>query len=104
MKKIESDKFRSWLNKLKDEKGKARIIARINRLLEGLPGDTAPIGDGISELRIHYGPGYRVYFHQQGDVLVILLCAGDKGSQKRDITTAHQVLKDWKIYNGGKLH
>ena len=77
MRKIESGKFRKWLKKLKDETGKARIIARINRLMEGLAGDVAPVGDGVSELRIHYGPGYRVYFHQQGDTLVILLCGGD---------------------------
>lgn len=71
-------------------------MARINRLMEGLPGDVAPVGHGISELRIHYGPGYRVYFHQQGDTLVILLCAGDKGSQRRDIEAAQQILQTWR--------
>lgn len=96
MKKIESGKFSSWLKKLKDNTGKARIVARINRLLEGLPGDIAPVGQGVSELRIHHGPGYRVYFYQQGDTLVILLCGGDKGTQSRDIETAHQVLKAWR--------
>lgn len=96
MKKIESGKFSSWLKKLKDNTGKARIVARINRLLEGLPGDVTPVGQGISELRIHHGPGYRVYFYQQGDTLVILLCGGDKGTQSRDIETAHQVLKAWR--------
>ena len=58
MKKIESGKFRRWLKKLKDETGKARIVARINRLMEGLPGDVSPVGQGVNELRIHYGPGY----------------------------------------------
>jgi len=96
MKKIESSKFRSWLKKLKDDTGRARIVARINRLMEGLPGDVAPVGQGVSELRIHYGPGYRVYFHQQGDTLVILLCGGDKGSQSRDIEAAHQILQAWR--------
>lgn len=64
--------------------------------MEGLPGDVAPVGHGVSELRIHYGPGYRVYFHQQGDTLVILLCAGDKGSQRRDIEAAQQILQTWR--------
>ena len=85
MKKIESGKFRRWLKKLKDEKGKARIIARINRIMEGLPGDVAPVGQGVSELRIHYGPGYRVYFHQKDDQIIILLCGGDKDRQARTI-------------------
>ena len=71
-------------------------MARINRLMEGLPGDVAPVGQGVSELRIHYGPGYRVYFHQQGDTLVILLCGGNKGSQYRDIEAAHQILQAWR--------
>ncbi|WP_152227729.1 type II toxin-antitoxin system RelE/ParE family toxin [Pseudomonas sp. SCB32] len=96
MKKIESGKFRAWLHKLKDDTGRARIVARINRLMEGLPGDVAPVGPGVSELRIHHGPGYRVYFHQQGDTLVILLCGGDKGSQSRDIEAAQQVLAAWR--------
>ncbi|UVM71097.1 MULTISPECIES: type II toxin-antitoxin system RelE/ParE family toxin [Pseudomonas] len=99
MKKIESSKFRSWLKKLKDDTGRARITSRINRLIEGLPGDVAPVGHGLSELRIHYGPGYRVYFYQQGDVLVILLCGGDKGSQSRDIETAHQIMQAWRAQN-----
>ncbi|WP_371230768.1 type II toxin-antitoxin system RelE/ParE family toxin [Pseudomonas sp. QE6] len=96
MKKIESSRFRAWLKGLSDTTGRARIVARINRLMEGLPGDLAPVGQGVSELRIHYGPGYRVYFHQQGDTLVILLCGGDKGSQRRDIQAAHQILQAWK--------
>ena len=99
MKKIESSKFRSWLKKLKDDTGRARITSRINRLIEGLPGDVAPVGHGISELRIHCGPGYRVYFYQRGDVLVILLCGGDKGSQSRDIETAHQIMQAWRAQN-----
>ena len=97
---MESGTFRKWLHKLKDETGKARIIACINRLLEGLPGDVAPIGRGISELRIHYGPGYRVYFHQEADRIVILLCGGDKGSQKRDIEAAHRILDAWRKEHG----
>ncbi|MFH7565419.1 type II toxin-antitoxin system RelE/ParE family toxin [Oceanimonas smirnovii] len=61
----------------------------------------APVGQGVSELRIHYGPGYRVYFYQQGEVLVLLLCGGDKGSQRRDIETAHQLLKEWREQHHG---
>jgi putative addiction module killer protein len=99
MKKLESGKFRQWLSKLKDETARARIASRINRLMEGLPGDVAPVGHGISELRIHYGPGYRVYFYQQGDTVVILLCGGNKSTQSRDIETAQQILKEWRANN-----
>lgn len=67
--------------------------------MEGLPGDVSPVGQGISELRIHYGPGYRVYFHQVGSTFVILLCGGEKSSQQRDIKTAHQILRSWRIQN-----
>lgn len=100
MKKIESGKFRRWLKKLKDETGKARIVARINRLIEGLPGDVAPVGQGVSELRIHCGPGYRVYFYREHDKVIILLCGGDKSNQSRDIKDAHQILKEWREQNG----
>ena len=100
MKKIESGKFKQWLKKLKDETGRARIVSRINRLMEGLPGDVTPVGNGVSELRIHYGPGYRVYFHQQGDTIIVLLCGGDKGTQRRDIDTAHRILSEWRKQNG----
>lgn len=100
MKKIESGKFKHWLKKLKDETGRARIVSRINRLMEGLPGDVASVGNGVSELRIHYGPGYRVYFHQQGDTKIVLLCGGDKGTQRRDIDTAHRILSEWRKQNG----
>jgi len=67
--------------------------------MEGLPGDVAPVGHGASELRIHYGPGYRVYFYQEGDTFVILLCGGDKSTQSRDIEVAHQILKEWREQN-----
>jgi putative addiction module killer protein len=93
---IESDRFKRWLKKLKDAKGKARILARIHRLVSGLAGDVEPVGGGISELRIHYGPGYRVYYYQEGEAFVILLCGGHKDSQQRDIETAHEVLKEWR--------
>ncbi|AIG04673.1 addiction module killer protein [Pseudomonas fluorescens] len=87
--------FRTWESKLKDRTAKAAIAARIIRVANGLMGDVSPVGQGVSELRIHYGPGYRVYFQQRGDELVILLCGGDKATQSRDIETAKILAKDW---------
>lgn len=76
---------------LRDRAARARIAARIDRLAFGNPGDVAPVGDGVSELRIHCGPGYRVYFVQRGKVLIVLLCGGDKRTQARDIKTAKKL-------------
>ncbi|QUY41041.1 type II toxin-antitoxin system RelE/ParE family toxin [Acaryochloris marina] len=76
----QTDIFANWFKKLRDRKAKARIQARIDRIEIGNFGDVAPVGEGVSELRIHYGPGYRVYFIQRGPVVVILLSGGDKGS------------------------
>ena len=87
--------FRKWERKLKDEKARALIAARILRLANGLAGDVAPVGDGVSELRIHYGPGYRVYYQQRGNEILILLCGGDKASQERDIKLAKTLAADW---------
>jgi putative addiction module killer protein len=91
MKTIESGQFSSWLKNLKDEIARARIVSGVNRLMEGLPGDVSPVGRGLSELRVHIGPGYRVYLHRHADTFVILLYGGDKSSQKRDIATAHRL-------------
>jgi len=77
--------FAKWLDNLRDVKAKARVLVRIERLASGNPGDVKPVGDGISEMRIDYGPGYRVYFFQRGSELIVLLAGGDKGSQSRDI-------------------
>lgn len=77
-----------WLGTLRDRAARARIEARLVRLADGNIGDAAPVGEGVSELRIHHGPGYGVYFVQRGRVLIVLLCGGDKGSQARDIATA----------------
>jgi len=74
----------------------ARIAARIDRLASGNPGDVQPVGDAVSEMRINYGPGYRVYFIQQGKVLVVLLCGGDKSTQERDIRQAKALAGQWK--------
>ncbi|HHG6032645.1 TPA: type II toxin-antitoxin system RelE/ParE family toxin, partial [Pseudomonas aeruginosa] len=83
-------------SKLKDRRAKAVIAARIFRLANGLPGDVSPVGQGVSELRIHYGPGYRVYFQQRGTEIVILLCGGDKSSQARDIEMAKRLANEWR--------
>ena len=85
---LRTDEFDGWLSKLRDAKGKARIAARIRSAEMGNLGDVEPVGEGISEMRIHYGPGYRVYFKKKGKVLIVLLLGGDKSSQSRDIKKA----------------
>ncbi|WOG26749.1 type II toxin-antitoxin system RelE/ParE family toxin [Endozoicomonas sp. 8E] len=89
----QTETYRKWERKLKGSRAKAAIAARIFRLANGLPGDVSPVGQGISELRIHHGPGYRVYFRQQGDEIILLLCGGNKSSQSRDIVVAKQLVK-----------
>ena len=80
--------FARWMSRLSDHRVRAKIAARIDRLAFGNPGDVAPVGDGVSELRIHDGPGYRVYFVQRKRTVIILLCAGDKSTQVKDIKAA----------------
>lgn len=87
----ETDEFSSWLKALRDSIARAKILVRVQRLADGNPGDVKPVGDGISELRIHHGAGYRVYYIQRGDELIILLCGGDKGSQDSDIAKAKKI-------------
>lgn len=93
---IRSTTFDRWLIGLRDRRAVARIAARLDRPASGHPGDAQPVGDGVSELRIHYGPGYRVYFIQRGSVLIVLLCGGDKSSQEKDITQAKALAAEWK--------
>jgi putative addiction module killer protein len=81
--------------RLKDQRARAMIGSRLDRLAQGHAGDVKPVGEGISELRIHYGPGYRVYFQKRGSTIVVLLCAGDKSSQAKDIETAKHLAKAW---------
>lgn len=93
---VKSATFDGWLSGLKDRQAKARIAQRIDRLSLGNPGDVKPVGHGISELRIDYGPGYRVYYMQRGTMLVVLLAGGDKRTQSADITRAIEIAKYWK--------
>ncbi len=83
-----------WLNALRDTNAVARITSRIRRLELGNPGDVKPVGEGVSELRINYGPGYRLYLVSAGKTVIVLLCGGDKSSQSRDITQAKQLAKE----------
>lgn len=87
--------FEKWEARLKDKRVRTIIAARVMRLSQGLPGDVEPVGGGVSELRIHYGPGYRVYFQQRGNTLVLLLCGGSKSTQSRDIDMAKKLAKEW---------
>lgn len=93
---IKSDTFDSWLQNLRDIRARARVLARIDRLALGNPGDVKPVGEGISEMRIDYGPGYRVYFIKQGSIVAILLCGGDKSSQDSDIKNAKVLASQWR--------
>jgi putative addiction module killer protein len=92
----ETAQFSDWINSLRDLRAVARIDARIGRLRLGNFGDAKSVGDGVSELRIDYGPGYRVYFTRRGEIVVILLCGGAKGSQARDIERAKAVARELK--------
>ena len=90
----QTDVFAAWFAGLRDRRARARITARIRRLSLGNPGDVKPVGGGVSEMRIDYGPGYRVYFVGRGDVVVILLCGGDKRRQDRDVARALELAKE----------
>ena len=92
----ETSEFADWLAGLRDLQARARIARRIYRLADRNPGDVKPVGEGVSELRIDLGPGYRVYFIRNGDVVIILLCGGDKASQSRDIAKAKKLARALK--------
>ena len=95
---VKSATLDRWLRRLKDRRAAARVLIRIDRLAAGNPGDVEPVGEGISELRIAYGPGYRVYYLQEGQRLIVLLCGGDKSSQQKDIDEAKRIAADWKSH------
>ena len=86
--------FSEWLRDLKDRQGRARIVSRLDRLEDGNPGNSRSVGEGVVELEIDVGPGYRVYYIQRGEVLIILLCGGDKSTQTRDIERAKLIAKN----------
>jgi putative addiction module killer protein len=93
---LKSATFEAWFSGLRDPQAQARINARIRRLSPGNPGDVKAVGSGVSELRIDYGPGYRVYYAQRGKALVLISCGGDKRTQDVDIKRAIEIARDWK--------
>jgi putative addiction module killer protein len=88
--------YADWIKTLKDFRAQARIADRIDRLAAGNPGDVKPVGEGVSELRINYGPGYRVYFVRDGSIVYVLLCGGDKSTQDKDIRLAKKLAQQLK--------
>jgi putative addiction module killer protein len=93
---IRSTTFDRWLSKLNDRQARARIQVRIDHLAIGNPGDTKSVGDRVSELRIDYGPGYRLYFMRRGPIVIVLLCGGTKKTQQADIRRAIEIAKNWR--------
>lgn len=93
----QSDDFVRWLKKLRDRDGRLRILKRLRRLSDGQFGDCQPVGEGVHELRMFFGPGYRVYFAQRGDTVILLLAGGDKDSQAGDIARAKALVKEFDL-------
>lgn len=93
---VKSAAYDEWFAAVRDLKTKARIATRIERLIAGNPGDVRPVGEGVSELRLDFGPGYRVYFAMQGRELIVLLGGGDKSTQAKDIKLAKELWAAWK--------
>ena len=96
----QTETFQKWRIRLKDERIRALIASRLDRLAFGNAGDVKPVGQGISELRIDYGPGYRIYFQRRGNTIIILLCGGDKSTQAKDIQTAKRLAAEWSEEHG----
>jgi len=91
----QTETFRKWRMQLKDLRVRGLIASRLDRLSFGHAGDVEPVGQGISEMRIHFGPGYRIYFHKRGDTIIVLLCGGDKSTQAKDIKAAKHLAAEW---------
>ena len=91
----QTETFRKWRMHLKDERARALIASRLDRLAYGHAGDVEPVGEGLSELRIHFGPGYRIYFRRRGKTVIVLLSGGDKSTQAKDIKTAKRLAREW---------
>lgn len=92
----ETEEFSAWLGALRDSRAKAKVLTRIARLRRGNPGDVRPVGEGVSEMRIDYGPGYRVYYVQRGIRYILLLAGGDKDSQAQDIEHAKRLAREYE--------
>ncbi len=90
-----TEEFAAWLKELRDRQARAKILVRIDRLQEGNPGQTRSVGAGVIEMKIDFGPGYRVYYTKRGELMVLLLCGGDKGTQERDIARAKLLAAQW---------
>jgi putative addiction module killer protein len=93
---IQSDTFKRWLSGIKDRNARMRIHIRLDRMTQGNLGDIKPLGNGLSEARIDYGPGYRLYFVRRGTSLIVLLAGGDKRTQRKDIARALNIAEQWK--------
>ncbi len=89
----QTEEYSAWFDRLRDDRARVRIRTRLHRLRLGNPGDVAPVGEGVSELRIHYGPGYRIYYVQRGCEVIILLAGGDKSSQRNEISRARELAR-----------
>jgi putative addiction module killer protein len=87
----QTETFRKWRLRLGDHRARAILASRLDRLAQGHAGDVKPVGEGVSELRIHYGPGYRVYFQKRGNTIIVLLCGGDKSTRAKDIKAAKRL-------------
>jgi putative addiction module killer protein len=96
----QTETFRKWRAKLRDDHALALIASRIDRLALGNAGDVKPVGSGVSEMRIDYGPGYRIYFQKRGNAVVVLLAGGDKRTQDKDIEKAKRLAAEWSRENG----
>lgn len=91
-----NEPFTDWLNKLRDQKGRRRILTRLRRLEQGNYGDCEPVGEGVSELRMFFGSGYRVYFGEDANNIILIICGGDKGGQSKDIKFAKACWKEYQ--------
>ena len=100
MELLQTATFRKWRTRLRDERLRALVASRLDRLAFGNAGDVKPVGQGISELRIDYGPGYRIYFQKRGKKIIVLLCGGNKSTQADDIKTAKRLIADWSEDHG----
>ncbi|MGC4111610.1 MAG: type II toxin-antitoxin system RelE/ParE family toxin [Nocardioides sp.] len=99
---LTTEEFDEWLRKLKDRAGRLRILERIDRFANGNPGDTKQVGRGVYELRATYGPGYRIYYLQDADTLILLLVGGDKSTQRKDISRARDLADEWHADKCGR--